>query len=390
MSNRVPLALRQLGYQRGGTLASAAGVAFAVLLMALQFSIRESLYDSSVLLHRAIRGDIVLLSSQFASLSNMPRFPRRELDRAKAVTGVASADALYADVVPWRNPQTGVPRLIYIFGFDPDRRLLDLEGVDPATERMRLPNVVLFDRLSRPEFGPIAQLATGGRSVRALISVDQKDFDPEVEVGGLFRMGPGFIVDGNLVTSDLNFNRITNVSLGLVTIGVVRVQPGVDPSAEVSRLAAVLPTTVKVLTVPEFIAMERQFWARHTAIGFVFNFGLAMGFLIGVGFLYQVLHTMIGENLPEYAILKTMGYSDWRLISIVLELALMIALLGFAGGEAGAILLAGLARNATHLSIQVNAASLLWVFGATLAMCLAGGLLASRRLRAADPVEIFF
>ena len=49
----------------------------------------------------------------------------------------------------------------------------------------------------------------------------------------------------------------------------------------------------------------------------------------------------------------------------------------------------GLARNATHLPITMTVTRAALVFGLTIAMCAASGMVATRKLRAADPAEVF-
>src|SRR6185312_6063034 len=48
---------------------------------------------------------------------------------------------------------------------------------------------------------------------------------------GTFEIGPTINVDGNIITSDLNFYRYLRVPLDRVSLGVVRVAEGYDPVA---------------------------------------------------------------------------------------------------------------------------------------------------------------
>ena len=70
---------------------------------------------------------------------------------------------------------------------------------------------------------------------------------------------------------------------------------------------------VRVLTLDEFIAKERDFWDHVAPIGTVFYIGVVMGFIVGCVICYQVLFADISDRLGEFATLKAMGYSNLRL-----------------------------------------------------------------------------
>ena len=55
-------------------------------------------------------------------------------------------------------------------GFDPEDRVFDLPGVAENQLRLRLPDVVLFDEGSRPEFGAIPDLFRRNGRVATVIS----------------------------------------------------------------------------------------------------------------------------------------------------------------------------------------------------------------------------
>ncbi len=57
------------------------------------------------------------------------------------------------DFTIWKNPITGRPRSILIFGMNPETNIVNLPGVQDNLEKLKLPDVVLFDRSSRVEYG---------------------------------------------------------------------------------------------------------------------------------------------------------------------------------------------------------------------------------------------
>ena len=149
-----------------------------------------------------------------------------------------------------------------------------------------------------------------------------------------------------------------------------------------------MPHDVRVLTKQEFAQKEIAYWATATPIGFVFSFGVAMGVIVGVIIVYQILFADIADHLAEYATLKALGYSGRYLAAVVVIEATIIALIGYLPGLAVAWRLYEVTRGATMLPMILSAGRGFLVLGLTLPMCWLSGLIAMRKLRAADPADI--
>jgi putative ABC transport system permease protein len=93
--------------------------------------------------------------------------------------------------------------------------------------------------------------------------------------------------------------------------------------------------------------------------------------------------------LPEYAVLKAMGYTNRYLGSIVVLQALILASIAFVPALGLALVLYDVTREATVLPIFMTAERVALVLLAALAMATASAVLALRGLRRADPVELF-
>ncbi|MGB7892415.1 MAG: ABC transporter permease DevC, partial [Microcoleus sp.] len=212
-----------------------------------------------------------------------------------------------------------------------------------------------------------------------------------VRVDGLFTIGASFGADGNLVTSDLNFMRIfsTRRTRGLIDIGIVHLQPGTDVKAVVDKMRATLPNDVRISSKEEFVDIEKKYWQESTSIGFVFTLGAAMGFIVGIVIVYQILYTDVTDHLPEYATLKAMGYKDIYFLGVVFQEALILAILGYLPGFGVSLVLYNLGRSATSLPMYMTLAKAMTVFIMTVVMCSVSGAIAVRKLQAADPADIF-
>jgi putative ABC transport system permease protein len=355
-----------------------------VILVFMQVGFQDALFESAVVVHQHLKADIVLINPHSSILALPKTFPRRRLYQALGFDGVESVSPVQTAILRWRNPSTGTTREMFMVGVNPAADVLDIPEVTERRHLIRYPDVVLYDEASRPEFGPVAERFKAGQTVSTEANQHR------VTVGGLFRLGTSFGIDGTIVTSDLNFLRIFPARApGALTIGLVRLKPGADPAAVRDAIATHLPKDVAVLTRQQYIDREVDYWASATPIGYVFTFGVVIGLVVGAIIVYQILFADISDHLPEYATLKAMGYTNRYLAGVVLMEALLLGLAGFLPGVGICWWLYGITRSATQLPMRITAGRSLLVLALTVGMCWVSGAIAMRKLRAADPAEVF-
>jgi len=381
----VRLAWLQLRRQKVRLLVALAGVAFAVILMMMQIGFEDALYRSGVNFHRLLKADIVMLNPHYSILPRLTAFPRRRLYQALGFKGVASVAPIYTSLSHWQNPATGRLLDVFTIGIDPARETLDVRELRTGSALLRYPDVVLFDALSRPEYGPVpALLRTAGE-------VGTEASNHRIAVRGLVRVGTSFGIDGTIITSDVTFFRILpGLSRGAVGIGLVQLEPGADANAVRDALAAAFSSgDVDVLTKQQYIDRETAYWATATPIGYVFTFGVVMGLVVGAIIVYQILFADIADHLGEYATLKAIGYRNGYLAGVVLMEAVILGVGGFFPALGLCAWLYGVTAAATNLPLQVTTERTVLVLALTIAMCCVSGLISLRKLRSADPAEIF-
>jgi putative ABC transport system permease protein len=384
MNRKIPLSWLQLTREKTRLAVALAGIAFADILMFMQLGFRDALYYSNVRLHSSLIGEIVLINSQSNAVLAMKSFSQRRLYKALELPIVKSVHPIYLDYTSWKNPVTGRPRSILTFGINPEVNIFNLVGVQENLEKLKLPDVVLFDRSSRQEYGPIAAEFDKGNTVTAEVRRRR------IKVAGLFTLGASFGADGNLITSDVNFFRIfNNRQRGLIDIGLIRLNSGVNATVAAEELRNYLPQDINVLTKQEFIDFERNYWASSTAIGFIFTLGTIMGFIVGTVIVYQILYTEVSDHLSEYATLKAIGYTQRYLLIVILQEALMLACLGYIPGWIFTMFMYNTARDATLLPVFMSFERAITVLILTMIMCFISGAIAVRKLRSADPADIF-
>jgi putative ABC transport system permease protein len=261
---------------------------------------------------------------------------------------------------------------------------MDFPGLAPLVDTLKRPDTVAFDGRSRPEFGDMRRLLAERGPFGVQVG------NRMVEVAGLVEIGPSFGADGNVVLSEVNFRRLVKErQVSAVDLVAVKLRPGTDVEAAKRRLAELLPRDVIVLSQPELVAWERRYWEEATPIGFIFAFGSLMGLVVGMVIVYQILFSDIASHLREYATLKALGYSGWYLGRAVLSAALILAALGFLPGFGLSVFLYDVIGKGTFLPLDMGVERAVGVFLMIFAMCGAAGLLAMRKLRDANPADMF-
>ncbi len=381
---KIPLAWLLLSRQPLRLLVAIAGISFAGILMFMQLGFRDGLFDASVTVHRLLDADLVLISPRSKSSISMSGFPKRRLIQALAQKEVLSVAPVNLNYLLWRNPENLKTRSILALGFNPEDSLLIDEKFKAKAESLKNPGRVLFDTLSRPEFGPIEEWYNNGRSVETEVA------GKRVKVEGLVELGPSFGADGNLITSRETFLRLLSGNpKGSIEIGLIKLSAESDHQFIKNILNKSLPNDVRVLTKREFIDFEKNYWRDSTAIGFIFSLGALMGFVVGCVVVYQILYSDVSDHLPEYATLMAMGYRLKSLLFVVAREGFLLALFGYIPAYLSGQILYAVIRDSTKLPISMDSSKAVLIFVLILIMCMGSAAIAMRKLVDADPAEIF-
>ena len=385
MIHRVPLAWLQMRRERLRLLAAVAGVSFGVVLIFVQLGFQEALFDSALTFHTSLGYDIAVISPKTDTIIQADPFPRTRVYQALGVDGVESVTPVYMGNATWRHPtRSDESKTIFVFGVDPNDRAFEWDGVASQLEQLRQPDRMLFDRASRPEYGPVPLLLDESRQIATEVNGRQ------IKIVGLFEFGTSFGIDGSLFTSDLNFRRLfPDRPASHVDVGLIYLEQGADSVQVRDAIASVLPRDVEVFSREAFIAREFQYWNEGTPIGYVFSFGVIMGLVVGMVIVYQILFSDVQNSLREYATLKAMGYANRYLVGVVVRQSILLGVFGYVPALGVTWLLYEQAAEATNLPLVMTTTRAVIVLALTLGMCCTSAALALRKLRSADPAEIF-
>ena len=374
----------QLVREKVRFLVALLGVGFAVTLILMQVGFREAMFDSGVRMHRSWNYDLAIISPETVSLIGSKSFTSRRLYQALSHADVESVQPVYLQHGLWKDVNTGDTRDLFVIGFDPANNIFKLPEVQQQLNLLKMQDYVLFDSFARPEFGPVAEILArdGEHSVEINGHV--------AKVRGMFPLGPSFGINGTVIAGVDNFTQIfPGRTAGIIDVGLIRLREGADPLQVRQELAAYLPRDVEVYDRSAFLEKEMRYWDSNTPIGYVFGFGIFIGLVVGSIIVYQILFADVNDHLPEYATLKAMGYSNLFLCGVVIQQALVLAILGFFPGFALSVFLYDVASEALMIELQMEQTRALFVLAITVAMCTFSALLALRKIRSADPATIF-
>lgn len=382
-----PLSWLQLSHNWTRFLVAVAGISFATLLMFMQLGFQGALYKTATDIHSHFLADIVLTgprTENFFDAGIYQTFTKRYLAQARQIEGVASVAPLYIGFGHWKNPNADLNRQILIFGFDPEKPAFDLPEVRQRVEEIKLADVILFDRMSTPDYGPIASTFEDGYPVTTEIN------NRRVVVRGLFSLGGSiFSAAGIVITSDLNFARLVHRPLSHVSVGLIRLKPGTNASHVLRELERQYSGGVRVQTLQQYMEREKLYWQQGSPIGSIFTIGTVMGFVVGLVIVYQVLYSEVSDNLSHYATLKAIGYSQGYFYKLILEQSVLLSCLGYFPGFFFSLLLYKAVVQIVRLPAEMEVTRAIYVFILTTLMCCVAGFIATKKLREADPADIF-
>jgi putative ABC transport system permease protein len=99
----IPLPWLQLVKQKVRFFVALAGIAFISVLMFMQIGFQDALYASATQVHKHLRGDLFLISSQYKSLTSTQSFPRSRLYQILGFNGTESVEPLYVQFAKLKN-----------------------------------------------------------------------------------------------------------------------------------------------------------------------------------------------------------------------------------------------------------------------------------------------
>jgi len=372
------IAWRMLMHELGRNLLTVGGIFISILMIFLQLWFFSSVPKAGMLVYDHLRFDIVLTSSSYVFQEQAYQFPQERLYQALTLPEIQSAAPVYQGEASWLNAADGLRRDLFVMGFRLGDDCFRVDEIERQLTQLRRPDTVVIDNATLAMFGP----QTPGYHAE----INRRD----VEIVGRYRLGVGFTGLGAVVTSDLNFARIfPERSLAGVNLGLLTLSPGGNSEEVAARLRRVMPPDVRVFTRDELARYEETFWQTRTSAGLIFGFGVVVSVVVGAVILYQALTTQVARQLPQFATLRAIGYTDHQLHSIVVDIAVLTAGIAFLPSWLAAIATYAKVRDLARLPIEMTASRVIIVFVVVIGMSVATALVAVRRIHRVDPADLF-
>jgi putative ABC transport system permease protein len=380
VENWTRLPWRNIVHDKRRTTVSIAAVAFAISIMFMELGFLNGLYDSQTAAVGFLRADLIMVSRAWHALTSRETFPRSRLEQLREIEAIKAVSPIYIEdkFSLFRNSLTGTRNNIRVIAFDPDDNIFQDDKMNVLCRALHQPLSVLFDWRSRRFFGPVR---AGTRTELASRAVN---------VAGTFDLGSDYRYDGNiLVSTDTLLQLFPNQSRDAVFLGLIQLKPGYSAAETLRRINDRIGSDVQVLTKDELIDREKAIWQKTTAAGYIFEMGVAVGFVIGVFIIYQILYIEISDHLPQLATLKAIGNGNGYLIWLVLAQAALLTIFAFIPAVAITAVLYALLTAITGVGTKLTVLRVGLVLLLTSCMCIAAGLFAVRRVIMLDPAELF-
>ena len=380
----IPLAWLQLASESKRFAVALAGITFAVAMMLFQMGLQKALYKQVLGPLLLLDGQVMVVGSHYEYFGVGRGFANVRLHQTLANPDVVEANAVKLGCASFKNVEDGRERDIFLIAFDPSRKVFLSEDILKQQNLLKTHGNVLFDSLSRSQYGSVGKLFERDGRVRTEIAGSKSD------IVGLIKIGPTFAADGNVLMSLATLEEFwPHDSSGVSNVGVLKLRKGADAEKVAQSLRKMYPESVKVMTKEQFVKSEKAYWGERTPIGFVIGASMAVAIFVGAVIVYQILYTDVSDHIPEYATLKAVGFADSFFVWIIVQESFILSFLGFIPGALLAELLYVMTREIAGMPTYMSVESLLIVFGLSLSMCVAAGLLATRKLRNANPADIF-
>jgi putative ABC transport system permease protein len=383
LMGRLPIGWLQLTHKRGRFAAALAGVAFANVLVFVQLGLMNSMAAATLKPYEFFQADIMISASDANALAEGGNVARQWLLQALADPDVVEGMGLFVGNVPWDRGGNSIS--FTTFGIAPSQPSFIEPGVSDGLHLLQVQDAVILDRLAR---GLPAEEAAGIRPQTPLRFEAQ---DRTLSAMGTFAGGGGFGGDGFMLTSDQTFlSLFPSRSSAAPDHILLRLRPGADVTTTVTRLRALISDqSLRIRSYEDAAQEDLTYQQTQRPTGVIFGFGVLIGVLVGLVIVYQVLSADVADHLREYATFKAMGYGPRFFLGIVIEEALVLGIFGFVPGVLIGTGILALMGAVTTLPLGMTPDMAVTVFVGTVVFSALSGAIATRRLAAADPADLF-
>ena len=396
-------------------LVAQAGIMFAVSLVTIQTGVLKGFTSSASLLIDKSDADIWVASNDMVHLELTLPLPADQVNKARRVAGVDRAEALIIRKTLWRV-SSGQITLSAVIGFDPNGQLFaPWNIIQGSTDSLKEPYTVIVDQtklrdLNVRRVGDTASIGSLQAKIVGLTQNSQpivmSDFlFTSLENANAFANSPSDnalhcrVQSGNVDCVNVDSSQ-TAKPAGIppaprelspadpVSFILIRAKPGQDLQVLKQRLNSALPKT-HAYTRAELADRAHTYWQKRTGVGYILGLGAAVGVIVGMVIVSQILYSSVSDHLKEFGTLKAMGASDWTIYSVIVEQALWMAILGYIPGLLICIGVGYWTYTTQGIMILITPAGAIAVLGLTVVMCVGSAIFAIQKVTRVDSAIVF-
>lgn len=380
---RLPIGWLQLTHKRGRFAAALAGVAFANVLVFVQLGIMNSMAAATLRPYEFFQADIMISAKDANALAEGGNVARQWMLQALADPDVVEGTGLLIGNVPWDRGEKDIS--LTTFGIDPGKSAFVAPAVSNDLGFLQVQDAAILDRLAR---GLSREEAAAIRPQTPLTFETQ---DRTLTAFSTFAGGGGFGGDGYMLVSDQTFLSLFPSRSSVAPDHILlRLRPDADVAAVIERLRVLVSDdSLRIRSYADAAQEDLRYQQTQRPTGVIFGFGVLIGVLVGLVIVYQVLSADVADHLREYATFKAMGYGSGFFLGVVFEEALVLGILGFLPGLAVGTTILTFMGKVTALPLAMTPSMAVSVFFGTVIFSALSGAIATRRLEAADPADLF-
>ena len=380
---RLPVGWLQLTYKRSRFASALAGVAFANVLVFVQLGIMNSMEIATLRPYEFFQADIMISAVDANSLTEGGNVARQWMLKALSDSDVVGATGLFVGNVPWDRREKSIS--LTTFGVDPLKPDFISDDVSKDLRLLQIQNSGVLDRLAR---GLSSEEAA---AIRPQTPLNFETLNKTLTAIDTFSGGGGFGGDGYMFVSDQTFlSLFPSRSSSAPDHILLKLRAGADTEVVVGRLKTLISDkSLRLRSYSEASNEDVQYQQTQKPTGLIFGFGVLIGVLVGIVIVYQVLSADVADHLREYATFKAMGYGNKFFQSIIVEEAVILGLFGFVPGLFVGTFILTFMGKMTNLPLTMTPLMAVSVFIGTVIFSIFSGLIATRRLAAADPADLF-
>lgn len=380
---RLPIGWLQLTHSRTRFAAALAGVAFANVLVFVQLGIMNSMGAATLRPYDFFQADIMISASDASTLTDGGNVARQWLLQAMGDPDVSDGMGLFIANVPWDRGEKDIS--LTTFGVDPVKTGFLSRDIAGDLNLLRVQNAAILDRLAR---GLAKEEAA---SIRPQTPLSFETQGRTITAYATFAGGGGFGGDGYMLVSDQTFlSLFPTRSSSAPDHVLLSLRPGAETETVIARLKTLISDpSLRIRSYQEAAQEDLRYQQTKRPTGIIFGFGVLIGVLVGIVIVYQVLSTDVADHLREYATFKAMGYGPRFFLGIVFEEALVLGIMGFIPGLVVGTTILTLMGKITTLPLGMTPSMAVTVFLGTIIFSALSGAIATRRLGAADPADLF-